>query len=149
MIDIGLIAISCAVTSQEEALRYGADKLYALGLVSDDYADEVVKREAVYPTGIKSYVNFAICHTDTCHSKNDGLCMMVLEDPIPFHSMEEPSEIVDVKVIFILASTSPDGHMHLLQDIIRIMSDGESAARLISAGESELKGLLENSIMRS
>lgn len=149
MIDQLLVETSCYFTSQEEALRYGAAMLYTQGLVSDDYANEIVEREMIYPTGIESYVNFSICHTDTHHSKGNGLCVLTLNNPIKFYNMADTKETLGVRVIFMLAATSPDGHMRLLQDIISLMSNKDSASRFIQANRNELTALLQENVRRS
>lgn len=149
MINMQLIETACPITDKEEALRHGAGKLHALGLVTDEYADAVVGRERIYPTGIESHVNFSICHTDVCHSVGDGLCVLVLNQPIEFHNMADMAELLDVRVIFMLASTTAEGHMRLLQDIIAIMSDGDLAIRILSADGSKLMELFQEGIRRN
>ncbi len=143
-----LVEKPCHMTTQETALRHGAGLLLGRGLVAESYVGEVIKREGTYPTGIESHVNFSICHTDTSHSIGDGMCMLVLESPIKFHSMADASKTLDVSVIFMLASTTASGHMRLLQDIVGIMSDSGSANRILAADSEELLELLHDNIRR-
>ncbi len=117
------VKTECEFKTSSDAIEYGASLLREAGLVTDDYGEQLIKREAIYPTGIESITNFSICHTETEYSRADGICVLIMKDSVEFHNMVEKEKTLPIKVLFLLASDTANGHMLLLQKIINIMSD--------------------------
>ena len=121
------VKTECEFKSSSDAIKYGASLLREADLVTDDYGKQLIDREAIYPTGIESITNFSICHTETEYSKADGICVLIMKDNVEFHNMVEKEKTLPIKVVFLLASNTANGHMLLLQRIINTMSNEETA----------------------
>ena len=76
------------VNSQKEALSIIATCLYQTGLVKDSFAENVLKREEVFPTGLLiNDVGIAIPHTDAEHVNDSQIAFMSLKKPVTFYEM--------------------------------------------------------------
>jgi len=64
-----IMRISTQGKSKQEVLTELADHLQAAGYVKESYADGILKREEIYPTGLTTgQINVAVPHTD-CHCR--------------------------------------------------------------------------------
>ena len=121
------VKTGCEFDTSFDAIKYGAALLKEADLVTDDYGKQLIEREAIYPTGIESITNFSICHTEIEYSKADGICVLIMKDNVEFHNMVEKEKTLPIKVVFLLASDTANGHMNLLQNIISVMADEKTA----------------------
>lgn len=123
----------------EEALRSTAKALLKNNLVKDNFIDEILKREANFPTGLNfgSY-GIAIPHTDAEFVNKEAMAINVLANPVKFQQMASDGETVDVNLIVMLAIKNKDNQVPYLQALINIFQDEEKVRQLLSSGNKEL-----------
>lgn len=124
-----------AFADEKELLRECVADLESKGYVKKTYLDSILAREATYPTGIESTVNFALCHTEITHVTDNCLYVINLEKSIEFGNMAEPGQKLDVKLVFILVFNSPSAHLSALQSIVAFMSEKSKVESFVKLNE--------------
>ncbi|NEY19306.1 PTS sugar transporter subunit IIA [Bacillus ginsengihumi] len=110
--------------------RLGVQMLEA-GYVKDTYIEAVLQREDILPTGLKTgLVNVAIPHTDVTHVNESAISMTTLNRPVKFYLMEDPSQEIDVDIVFLLAVKEPEEQVQLLKNLIAIFQNEELLAQM-------------------
>jgi PTS system galactitol-specific IIA component len=90
--------------SKESVIKDLAALFERKDLVHDTYLDEVLKREKTMPTGLVTKIGgIAIPHTDTEHVKRSAIAIARMSSPVKFNNMADPTEQVDVNIVFLLA----------------------------------------------
>lgn len=133
------IVVQSEAKTSEEIIRLLAGRLERLGYVKPGYADAVVAREQMLPTGLKmeGANHVAVPHTDPEHVIKAGVAMATLKKPVAFANMEEPDETIAVDVVFLLAINDKDRQIDTLQGIIATIQDASAVEALRSAGTLE------------
>lgn len=134
-IDRETVMLRVNAKSSEEIIRLLASKLHDLGYVKDSYADAVVQREQLLPTGLPlgSQNNVAIPHTDPQHVLRAGVALATLRAPVIFANMEEPDKEVPVSTVFLLAIDDKDKQIATLQQIMKTIQDATALNALQKA----------------
>ncbi|MBN1266105.1 MAG: PTS sugar transporter subunit IIA [Anaerolineales bacterium] len=119
------ILLNLEAESSEEVIRKLSEKLYLAGYVQDTFAEAAIEREKSLPTGLPlmGNINAAIPHTDIVHVKKPGLAMATLKNPVSFHNMVSPDEIVDVQFIILLALDEAKAQVEMLQAIASLLQN--------------------------
>lgn len=106
---------------REEALQIVADKLYELGLVTEEYGEHVILREQYYPTGLPvDGCKIAIPHTDAEYVKETRIAVAVLKHPVDFQVMGGfGEEEIPVHIILMLAIKEQKAQLDVLQELIQ------------------------------
>ncbi len=131
LLDPELIVCNLEARSSEEVLRFLARKLYEKGLVRAGFEEALLKREQEMPTGLPiGDINVAIPHADIEHVIKPAVAIAILAKPLPFHVMVDPDNIVDVKIIFLLALNEPHAQIQMLQNLAMILQDSSLLQRL-------------------
>ena len=146
MFDKNLIKTHCSLNNSDEIIRFGSSLLHEQGVVTEKYCDEVIQREKIYPTGIASFVNFAICHTSPQFSIGNKVCIITLKSPVIFHDMAEKDKILNISIVYLLAFNSAQGHLKALQDIVKIMSNENIANQIVFSDTDEVYNLVTKGI---
>lgn len=128
--DKNCVFLDVDVQSDVEAIRYLAEQLYKQGRVKEQYLTRIVEREAEYPTGLLcGAINVAVPHTEVELVNQKTLGIAVLKNPVKFHRMDAPDELVDVSVLFMFALTEAHAHVEMLQKVFEfIQGEGNLAA---------------------
>ncbi|WP_334330506.1 PTS sugar transporter subunit IIA [Companilactobacillus sp. HBUAS59699] len=115
-------------SNQEEVFREVAESLYKRDLVTEDFINNLLEREANYPTGIDMSVvspkipNIAIPHTESEFVKTRMIVPIKLNNSISFHNMIDPSKEFDVKFLFMILNDDPEGQSNILAQIMDFMA---------------------------
>jgi PTS system galactitol-specific IIA component len=118
--------------TRDEALSELANVMEAKGLVKDDYLENVLKRELVYPTGLQiGEVGVAIPHTDNIYVNQSQIAFMKLFAPVEFIQMGTEDEPVSVQLIFMLALKEPHEQVEMLAKLIGTFQNPEVLAELL------------------
>lgn len=126
----------------EEAIRFGAEKLFFAGYVTEGYADSVVKREKEFPTGLPTVpFGIAIPHTDSAFVKKSGICCMRLKKPLPFRQMGDGEAVIEVYFVLLLAISDGAEHVDLLSGLMELFSSEDTLEQLRRATDEE--GIIE------
>ena len=145
MFDRKLVFRELYFENAEEAIRFGAEKLYQAGYVTEMYADSVVEREREFPTGLPTEpFGVAIPHTDSTFVKQSGICCMKLKEPLDFQQMGNGDETVSAHFVLLLAISGGAEHMVLLSGLMELFSNEELLVQLGQAvSEEEIVSVLE------
>lgn len=108
------------------ALTALTDKLLAQGLVREDFLASLLAREAVYPTGLRTAIPTALCHTDAQNVIQSALAVGVLRHPVTFREMGSPGRELRVEIIFLLAIDDPKTQVATLQRLALLLKDQEA-----------------------
>ena len=91
------LAVTLSGDNDKEVIKQMASALEEEGYVKDTFADAIVKRESVYPTGLPvGQINVAIPHTDPEHVNNAAICLGILDKPVTFNVMGMEGETTEV-----------------------------------------------------
>lgn len=132
-----LIFINYEAENSTDLLKKLSEILREKGYVKDSYTEGILKREAIYPTGLKTEViNVAIPHTDAIHVEKSTIVVAILNNPITFKEMGSEDNNVDAEVIFMLAIKDPKNQVPTLSKLMSILSNKE---RLLSLRNSKTK----------
>lgn len=122
-LDENHILLKLHADNKEDAIKEIVAHMVQTGHVSEKYYNDVMEREAVYPTGLPTDdVGVAIPHANSSHVLKPGVGLAVLEAPVPFGNMADPKEKIDVKIIFLLANKSASDQLEDLQRFMKLFS---------------------------
>ena len=125
--------------NQKDALKILGDEFLKHDLVEKDFINKVIKREAVFPTGIilDGNLGVAIPHTSAIYVKKMQIGFMSLAKPIKFGVMGTEDKEVDVDIIFILAIKDSSKHLDILQKLMRLFKNKVLIDELRNARDKE------------
>ena len=131
------ISFNLEAETSTEVIRHLGEKLLDAGLVKDSFIEAAITRESTFPTGLSldGDINVAIPHTDVIHVKQSGMAMATLTKPVIFQNMEDPSEAVSVRIVFLMALDQPHAQIEMLQEIAEVLQDQITLRRLMEAKE--------------
>ncbi|GFZ27703.1 PTS sugar transporter subunit IIA [Lactobacillus corticis] len=115
-------------TEQDELLAEIYTKLLKLGYVKGNFLTHVVEREQKFPTGLDTkslgsdLPNIAIPHTEGQFVNTQLIVPVALENPVVFHNMTKPEEALEVRFLFMLLDTKPDGQAKLLAEVMNFLA---------------------------
>lgn len=137
-----VIALEGRADGREEAIRLCGQALCRAGIAEDAFAEDCIRREREYPTGICTDIPVAIPHCRSDAILQSGVCYLRLEEPVEFGRMDDDEETVMTRSIFNLAITAGD-HLDFLQKMMSIVGDEEFVAELERADIEDVPELLE------
>jgi PTS system galactitol-specific IIA component len=133
-VDERLFAVGVEAVDREALLRSMSAQLLDAGLVKDTFAEALLAREAVYPTGLPTAVmRVAIPHTDVEHVVAPAIAVARLASPVEFGEMGRSDGAVDVELVIVLAVADKSAQLGLLQALIGMFSDAELMTALRDA----------------
>lgn len=105
--------------NQADLFEFLSTELRQQGIVGEQFLQALKDREDEFPTGLPLPIGVAIPHTDGADVKEDCLVFASLSKPIVFHEMGgEKEDIVQVKIVILLAITEGKKHLKTLQNLI-------------------------------
>ncbi|MBU5365422.1 PTS sugar transporter subunit IIA [Enterococcus devriesei] len=118
----------------QEMITFLGTRMEELGYVKETYVSAVLEREKGFPTGLKmGDYGIAIPHTDRIHVHQSVLAIATLKEPIAVHSMIDPTEVVPVSLVILMAVEDPDGQVKMLSKLMGLFQDVETLKRLEKA----------------
>lgn len=124
--------------TQDLVLKDTYDELLKSGYVKGDFLGHIIEREHNFPTGLstktlgKNLPNIAIPHTEGEFVNKRLIVPVSLTNPVIFNNMIKPQEKLEVKFLFMLLDTHPDGQAKLLSLVMDFLA---------KTSEKELKNL--------
>lgn len=108
------------------------------GFVLPGYAENVLLREADYPTGLPTNImKVAIPHAiESTTVVTPSIVIVKLKEPVEFGEMGSLENKVDVDLVMLLAVKGDKSQLIILQKLISIFSDEDSMEKLKSANNS-------------
>lgn len=122
--DQNLILLGLDAADSEDVIRRLCGLLEAQGYTGPHYCDDVLKREAEYPTGLPSEgVAAAIPHAFSADVRRTGTALAVLAKPVAFRDISDYDATLQVRLVFVLANAQGAGeHLDTLQELMGCMS---------------------------
>ncbi|CUH95400.1 hypothetical protein P22_1470 [Propionispora sp. 2/2-37] len=129
-----------------EVLKVLSDSLKEQGFVTDGHYDALLKREMHFPTGIPAgQFGIAIPHTDPAYVRQAAIAVGILAHPVVFYQMGAETTEVEVQMVFLLALTQANKQINMLQNITRLIRDGEALAFIRhSTSREEIRNKLQS-----
>ncbi|MDD3184521.1 MAG: PTS sugar transporter subunit IIA [Anaerostipes sp.] len=117
--------------SKEEFYETIGERLYNKGLVEKDFGEALIKREEVYPTGLKTEAyEIAIPHTDVKYVKEASISFVRFGKPISYSHMGDPEVKVNAKFAFVLGVKVPHQQVEVLSTLVALISDEKEMSKL-------------------
>lgn len=120
-----ILVINAEAANYEEAIRCAGQHLYERGYVKNNFADECVKREGVYPTGLPTAIPIAIPHCASKFVEKESMCVLRLKDKVDFQRIDDAEQSVSAALIFNLALKNDEEHVVFLQKFITALGSEE------------------------
>ncbi|MGL9970307.1 PTS sugar transporter subunit IIA [Enterococcus sp. DIV1420a] len=112
------------VNSKEVAFQMLADEFLQNECVTEEYFENVVKREIVFPTGLMiNGIGVSIPHTDSQYVNKSQIGFLSLETPLTFIEMGTRDKEIPVSLIFMLALKEPHEQLQMLQNLIEMFQN--------------------------
>ena len=129
------ITLNLDSQSSADVIQHLGSKLLDAGLVNESFINAALEREKVMPTGLPlgGIINAAIPHTDVEHVHKAGVAMATLAQPVIFQNMVNPTEGVEVRIVFLLALDQPKSQIEMLQEIAGVLQNPNLIEGLVSA----------------
>lgn len=139
LLDKSLCFASLQVPNCEEAIEYLSEKLFNKGYVKKEFAEEAIKREKIFPTGLPtSGYKVAIPHTDAEFVNKSIIAIASLKEPVLFNVMGSPDNTVPVSVIFLLAIKEKEKHVEVISQLIEnVIQDDELIAGIVKCDSGD------------
>lgn len=142
-----LILINQTAETRDELLERMATILMEKGYVEKSFAGAIIKREYEYSTGLPTEeFGIAIPHTDKIHVKKSIISIATLKESVRFYEMGNPSEVVEVNIIFMLAVKEGDSHINVLTELMSIVQDPDLLRRLYESDHENIEKLMNEKL---
>jgi PTS system galactitol-specific IIA component len=114
-----------------------AGELESAGIVKSSFADAVVAREEVFPTGLPTEVmHVAIPHCDVQHVNRSAFLVTKLERPVRFREMGTNDGYVDVDLVVMMAIADGKAQLGALQVLMDVFTDSAFMTELQDATDA-------------
>lgn len=115
-----LIQLDWQVTDREDFFQQMVTKLEKLGYVRPSFRQAILKREEKYPTALPTAPEaIAIPHSDIEHVITPFIAVTRLATAVEWHEMGNNDATHPVRYIFMLGFTHDDGHVKVLQLLLK------------------------------
>ncbi len=120
LINEKLTDIQLQADTDEHAIRKLGELLVDYGFADSEYVESVWTREQEFPTGIENNgCNFAITHANGGTVYQPAIAMGVLKEPVDFKRIDDPSESTPIRIVLMLALTTPEDQLEALKKLVR------------------------------
>lgn len=110
--------------TKEEVFKNIGNYLQEKGYVTEEFTQEIIKREDNYPTGLDLSLvspdisNVAIPHTETQYCLTNNIVLVKLKNTLPFYNMIKPDQELDVKYLFIIINSNKTAQTDVLSGLM-------------------------------
>ena len=133
-----LIEIKFDAKTKDDVIYCLGDKLRKVDCIKEGFEKAVLEREKQYPTGLPTPVPIALCHEKAEWVKKTAISIATLKEPVRFNNMGNPSTVVDVDIVFLLAIKEPNNHMKLLKKLMVFFKDEETLIQIRDTQDKKL-----------
>ncbi len=126
LLDERLVFIGADVETAADAIQLMSNRLMELGYVKEGYAQMVLDREKVFPTGLPGKTMcIAIPHANPTLVIKPAIGVIVPKHTVKFDMMGEPGSALDVSLIMPLVIKDSGEQINLLKAMMHVIQDGE------------------------
>jgi ascorbate PTS system EIIA or EIIAB component len=138
----GAIRIRAEASDWREAVRLSGEALTEAGAADPAYTDEMIRTIEELGPYIVIAPGFALAHSRPSPAvRRAGLSWITLREPVSFGSAKNDP----VDVVVGLAALDHEGHLEMMSELARVVSDPERLAALRAArSEDEARGVLDD-----
>lgn len=146
LLDKRLVFVDADVKTSEDAIRLMAARLQDCGYVNEGYAEMVIERERVFPTGLPGKTMcIAIPHTTPTLVNKAAIGVIVPKKPVRFDMMGEPGTALEVSLIMPLVIKDSGQQIELLKEMMHVIQDSPRLERIRASKDAdEILGLLHS-----
>lgn len=138
MIQRELIQFDMVAADRDDFFDRVIDELLRLGYVKESYRDAIKVREAKFPTALPTVPEaIAIPHADPEHILKPFILAARLKDPVQWNEMGRNEVEHPVRFVFMLGFTKTDGHVKLLQALLKNFQDADYMTALADADSAD------------
>ncbi len=139
LLDPQAVCLGVEAKTPEQVISQLAEILERKGYVAPTYAPSVIAREATMPTGLPLSEDFAVAmpHTDAVHVLKPGIAIATLAHPVPFGNMEDPDEVLPVRIVFVLALNDKHAQIGMLQTIASLLQTPDRLNAIAAASSAK------------
>ncbi|GBD61573.1 hypothetical protein TEH11_1256 [Tetragenococcus halophilus subsp. halophilus] len=131
MLNKKLIFLNENFDNTSELFDFVGSKTKELGLSRDNYAANLKKREADFPTALEfNDIGVAIPHADSESLNKEFISLITLNKPLTFRAMENSDKEVKVKIVFVLGLLKANDQLETLQAIVKLLQKESALERL-------------------
>lgn len=142
-LDEKVVAINVSIDNRKELLNFMSKQLEKEGYVKESFINAIAEREEIFSTGIPTkHCGIAIPHTDSIHVNKAMISVVVLKETVEFLEMGDPEEIVNVKIVFMLAMKDGKAQVELLTNLMGIVQDEVLLEKICESSKEEVMVLL-------
>lgn len=133
-----------------DAVRLLTEPLVESGHAEPAFAEDVWAREETFPTGLPTQPHaVAIPHADPDHVHQSAVCFGTLTAPVSFAQMgTDGSTTLAVQVIILLAIKEREKQAELIQQVVKLIQDGDLLTELLKAEDVDQAYQLIQSALR-
>lgn len=134
MIQDELCVLDLDVKSPDEFFEVIGKKTLELGYTTKNFTEGLKKREALFPTALPTTPKpIAIPHSDPENIVKQFIAPVRLKNPIQWQEMANNGHFLEVKYVFLLGFKREEGHVELLQLLLKNVQDEELMNKLQNA----------------
>lgn len=143
-----VLFINEEVKDWQDAIKKTSRELYNEGYVNDQFGNQCIEREKVYPTGLNTLTPIAIPHTDSEFVHEAAICLLKPTNKVAFVSMEDSVTKIDVKYILNLAIKDNKQQVPVLSKVIQLFNDEKLIKAVNEKGPQAFKEIIEKEFDR-
>jgi len=132
-----LVSLGIQAEDKETVIKTLSDKLLAQGFIKDSFYQNVLDREAVFPTGLPTIIPMAICHTESEHVNSSAIAVGTVKSPVAFQEMGTPERTVMAEIVFVIALKNPKDQIPWLQKMMTVFKDEAILSTIRDADDPE------------
>jgi len=135
--DMIFIHPQLAQNDQENIIQFLCARMVEKGFVTDAYAEQVIAREKIHPTGLPTLpVASAVPHADPIGVNQTAIALAVLQQPVTFCAMDNPSQKLDVSIVFLMSFIKGD-QIAILRWVSKVLGDRETVRTIVNSATAQ------------
>jgi len=145
---VQVIVFEKCIGDRDTILSTLSDYLLERGIVKSGYREALIKRENVYPTGIKIKDDLAVAipHTDVEYANENAIVICLPQNEVYFQNIEDPNESIKVSAIFLLVISNPSHYVKFLSNLTMAFQREEFLNALKNRDVKALKKIVEEAV---
>ncbi|QLH66004.1 PTS sugar transporter subunit IIA [Aeromonas veronii] len=125
-----------------------AESLQADGLVKPSFADGILEREKIYPTGICMETHsVAIPHTEFEHVNQTGFAIGINLAGVEFQRTDEPEESVVPQIVVMMAIDKTCEKVVIIQSLFALLADRNRVNDIVIMAPEEIAQVFTGAVI--
>jgi len=111
-----LIFLQVSEESKEDLLHKICSKVEEKGYITTEFAEDLIRREIEFPTGLDTPIPIAIPHIGT-NCRDSFFSMTTLKDPVEFENMDGSETMIPARIVFLFGIVEPEEQVKVLRKL--------------------------------